>query len=271
MPIYQSDGKKTLAGDITGFADRYLHLLSRNQWWWWSSLGSPRELGKTWEQAGNLNPADEQAGINEWCCGYVQGQTAIYGIWWLCILHCHMQPPSSKRRPHYTASLQVYEGAKSERNCPGNRGGSVVKWEMNVLKDWSKGILQIPKTGTNCLWQRWTGPAGCEGGSDLTVAQSDCVGCAEVGISPCGTLMTGLDGPIPCGCQTVSKTRTGGSVWVGGDSSVTHSGRIMLLQVWQADCIYFFDFFRNVLEFLDFIGKMLCGCCWWVYPSDTVL
>ena len=51
----------------------------------WSSLRSPRELGKTWEQAGNLNPADEKAGMNEmmvWLCTgsdcYIQNLVAMH-------------------------------------------------------------------------------------------------------------------------------------------------------------------------------------------------
>ena len=205
------------------------------------------------------------------CCCYVQGQTAIYRIRWLCILHCHMCPPSSKRCPCHAASLHVYEGAKSERNCPGNGGCSVVKWEMNVLKDWSKGILQIPETGTNCPWQRWTGPAGCEGGSDLTVAQSNCVQCMDVGISAHGTLITGLEGPIPCGCRTVSKTWTGGSVWVGWLVSPLF-GLYYIFTSTTSWLYIFLIFFSNLLEsfleFFDFVGEILCGC-WTISKMPT--
>jgi hypothetical protein len=42
------------------------------------------------------------------------------------------------------------------------------------------------------------------------VASSDSAGSADVAISiRAGTLITGLVGPIPCGCQTVSKMPKG--------------------------------------------------------------
>ena len=42
--------------------------------------GISQRARKTWEQAGNLNPADEQAGINPRWCGYVQVQS-LYMEW----------------------------------------------------------------------------------------------------------------------------------------------------------------------------------------------
>lgn len=81
----------------------------------------------------------------------------------------------------------------------------------------------------------------------------------------CATLLRSLSvvaSMIPNIASTISlKTHSFLNLAHGGDSSVTHSGCITLPQVQCAVCIYFFDFFRNFLELLDFIGEMLCGCC----------
>ena len=45
------------------------------------------------------------------------------------------------------------------------------------------------------------GAVGCKEGTDFTIAQSDGAGHVDVATSiHVGTLMTGLFGPIPCGC-----------------------------------------------------------------------
>ena len=179
-----------------------------------------------------VNPADEQAGrrwISLWLCTgwdvYIQNEMATDTCTAIGA------PPSSKWRPSHAAPLQAYEGAKNERNWQGKGDGSVVKWEMNVLKDWSKGILWIPQTGTDCPQQCWMGPARCEGGSNLIIARSNCMGCTDVGIYAHGTLITSLAGPIPCGWQTILKAQMGASVWVRGDSSALCLAHIMLSQV----------------------------------------
>ena len=52
----------------------------------------------------------------------------------------------------------------------------------------------------------------------------------------------------------------GVGVQVGGNSSVSHSGCITLLQVQQANCI-FFEFFRNLLGFFWHFSILLVGYC----------
>ena len=89
---------------------------------------------------------------------------------------------------------QAYERAKHGRNCPGKGDGSEVKWEMNELKDWSKGILQILETGANCLRQHWMGIVGCDWGIESTMAWPDGVGCVDMAVFTHGTWMTSLAG-----------------------------------------------------------------------------
>ena len=106
-------------------------------------------------------------------------------------------------------ALVAYENMKWEKSCLGKGNESEINWEMNELNVWCKGKLRdtwLPEMGTNCPQWHWTSAVGCEGGTDFAIAQSDGVGCVNVATSiGTGTLMTGLFGPIPCGCQTISK------------------------------------------------------------------
>ena len=83
---------------------------------------------------------------------------------------------------------------------------------MNELNTWCKGKLQntwLPETGNNCPQQHWIDAGGCKGGANFMITWSDSAGCVDMAISiHAGTLMTSLFGPIPCGCQTISKMLT---------------------------------------------------------------
>ena len=130
--------------------------------------GAAWDLPNGWEWAMSPKWVCRELARNELVAMYrIQSLYMEWGGYWS--LHCHMQPPSSKQCPHRAASLQGYENVKWEKSCLENGKESDINGERNELITRCKGRLRIPKTGTNCLRQHWTGPAGYKGGSDLTI------------------------------------------------------------------------------------------------------
>ena len=58
------------------------------------------------------------------------------------------------------------------------------------------------------------GPAGYEGGSDLTITRSDCMGCMDVDISAHDTLMTWFRWANSIGVVNCLKITNRGGEWV---------------------------------------------------------
>lgn len=99
-------------------------------------------------------------------------------------------------------TLSTYKNVKQEKCCLGKKNKSEINWEMNELNVWCKRKLQDTwplEMRTNCPQWHQPGAAGCKGGTDFTIAQSDGEGCVDEATFICtGTLMTGLFGPILC-------------------------------------------------------------------------
>ena len=170
------------------------------------TLLSNQVLDGSWEGGWAMSPKQVLQGAGkEQCCGYVQCLISIYRMRWLQVPALPHAAPSSKWHPHCAAPLQAYESVKWEKSL-GKGKESERNWERNELNAWCKGKLQILETGANCPWQ---GVMGCDGDIDFTMAWADSVGCVDVAVFACGTLMTGLAGPILYGWWTISKMQMG--------------------------------------------------------------
>jgi hypothetical protein len=104
------------------------------------------------------------------------------------------------------------------------------------------------------------------------IAQSDGAGCVDVAISICaGTLITGLFGPILCGCRTVLK------IWVGvgvGGFGVPHLGfrtgtgkpAVLLKRVPQVRVWFWFLAHHNTPCTCAAVLWVLTGLLWYSCP-----